>query len=344
MRITTIIYIILFSSLALTVTAQERVYNTFSQDSIGVGETAQLILTVDQSTEPNISSLSLSDIAKMKFFPPSQGPEPEEKQPDITVINYGKWNDKNSDGILEGDEIGWEKIEENGKTLYRNVLDIAFYDFGIYVFEGFNLVLDGSPITTNRAILNVKFKDYNLTVVDSTGMAPIKNIEREGMNLLDLLPIAYVLLGLLVLGGLIFYFIKKRNNADIVEKEEEVIVIPPDVKALTGLKELRGKQLWQKGEIKQYQSELTHIIREYLEGRYGIHALEQTTSEIVKSIDDKSFDQEDQEKLTRILQMADLVKFAKAKPSEDIHETFMEDAFAFVQKTRSLEINKEEEE
>ena len=105
-------------------------------------------------------------------------------------------------------------------------------------------------------------------------------------------------------------------------------------KALSALTQLRTQQLWQKGEIKEYQSRLTYIIREYLENRYEVSALESTTDEIVKNIRSANIDLTDIDSLKRILQVADLVKFAKAKPDESIHDTFMDEAEEFVTRTK----------
>lgn len=104
--------------------------------------------------------------------------------------------------------------------------------------------------------------------------------------------------------------------------------------ALQKLAHLGDEKLWQKGEVKKYQSELTYIIREYLEGRYSIAALESTTSEIIGQLKSTLTDPSHQSSLQRILQVADLVKFAKAKPEEEVHASFLEEAEGFVHATK----------
>jgi len=85
--------------------------------------------------------------------------------------------------------------------------------------------------------------------------------------------------------------------------------------------------------VKEYQTELTYTIREYLENRFGIQALESTTGEINKSLKEVDFDQKHTTNLNNILHIADMVKFAKAKPDETIHQDFMEKARSFVKDT-----------
>ncbi len=94
----------------------------------------------------------------------------------------------------------------------------------------------------------------------------------------------------------------------------------PLEKATTLLQQLESKGLWQKGEIKSYYSELTHIARNYIEEEIHIPAMESTTSELIESLRRAAKQQklklsnETVENLESVLKQADLVKFAKVKP------------------------------
>lgn len=87
------------------------------------------------------------------------------------------------------------------------------------------------------------------------------------------------------------------------------------------LRKLEAQQLWQQGLIKEYQSGLTDIIRTYLMERYSINAPEMTTDEVMRSLTNALFDKKYNQELINILQIADLVKFAKAtlKKTSMIH-------------------------
>ena len=103
--------------------------------------------------------------------------------------------------------------------------------------------------------------------------------------------------------------------------------------ALKKLNTLEDKELWQKGEVKEYQSELTFIIREYLEKRFHVNALEMTTDEIMRAVPEEV----NPDNLKNILQIADMVKFAKANPPADIHSRFMDMAYELVRSTQLKE-------
>jgi hypothetical protein len=127
------------------------------------------------------------------------------------------------------------------------------------------------------------------------------------------------LLGLLLLAGLGalgYWYFKKRQK----EKTEEEVYKTPIEKATNLLNNLEKKELWQRGEVKEYYSELTDIVRNYIEEAIEIPAMESTTSELIEGLKIASrkkkmkLSQETIENLFVVLKQADLVKFAKSKP------------------------------
>ena len=89
---------------------------------------------------------------------------------------------------------------------------------------------------------------------------------------------------------------------------------------------------------------MTYIVREYLEGRYGIQALEQTTDEILGQMKGIQLSAELVPKMTRLLQTADLVKFAKAEPPADYHDNAHALGEEFVRATKQSVLPKTEHE
>jgi hypothetical protein len=172
-----------------------------------------------------------------------------------------------------------------------------------------------------------------VALTDSSTLKPIKDIFLEKATFEDYV-IYFIIFGVLVVvGALIWYFFIRK-------KEEKALPPPPAILpeaheiALEKLYQLSKEELWQKGEVKQYQSQLTEIIREYIGERYHILAMKSTTFEIIQQLKDK-LSTEQTTKLREILEIADLVKFAKAKPPLEINQRFMDDAVKFVKDTRS---------
>ena len=128
----------------------------------------------------------------------------------------------------------------------------------------------------------------------------------------------WVLLALIIASGFGSYFIIKRLQKGKV-KEEEFFASPIE-KAIAYLQNLDKKQLVQKGDVKEYYSEMTDIARTYIEESVHIPAMESTSSELMdslkKAISEKKMfvNREELDKFRQVLENSDLVKFAKSKP------------------------------
>lgn len=130
-----------------------------------------------------------------------------------------------------------------------------------------------------------------------------------------------------------FKFRKKPTSLAAVKLEP---TRPADVIALEQLQQLEQKKLWQEGATKLYHSELSDIVRTYLEHRYTIMAMELTTEETLAGL--KILDQGNKEKLKQLLVLADFVKFAKAEPIHFENELSLKHAYEFIKSTKATTI------
>jgi LPXTG-motif cell wall-anchored protein len=148
----------------------------------------------------------------------------------------------------------------------------------------------------------------------------------------------WVLAGVLLIAAaaaLWFYF-RKRKKPEFVVIEAPKPVVPPHVLALEKLHSLKDKKLWQQDQAKQYHIELTDIVREFLEQRYQIRAMEQTSEEIFASLRPLELSEQNRNRLRQMLMLADLVKFAKATPLNTDNEQSMDNAIDFVKETGAM--------
>ncbi len=139
----------------------------------------------------------------------------------------------------------------------------------------------------------------------------------------------------LIYGGYYFYRKRKKDAGEIVE--EEAPKIAPHILAMTRLKDLKEKRVWQQGNVKEFYSEATEIVRQYFEGRYGIMALELTSDEVFLQLRRFSLDAG----VTRLIESffvdADLVKFAKYTPVPSENEAVIPRALEIVERTMPKE-------
>lgn len=229
-------------------------------------------------------------------------------------------------------ESAWDTTDNGGEITLQKDLTLQVWDSGYYWIPEipFTIIENGSPgvFKTNSIPIAVS----TVALPDSIQLADIKDILYEKANWQDYLPfmLLFVAIGLIISG----YYWWKRHKKQKTGLPPPEIILPAHEIALTALSKLKEKKLWQQGQVKTYQSQLTHIIREYLENRYEIPALESTTDEILRHLKQEDFDDNWKGKLQNILQVADLVKFAKAKPPVDFHDKVWKEAEDFVITTK----------
>lgn len=181
--------------------------------------------------------------------------------------------------------------------------------------------------------------------VDTT--KPIKAIKpplEAPFSIREILPWMLMALGAILITLLIVYVVTRIKRKQPVFSIKPKPVLPPDIVAISGLEKLKSKKLWQAGRIKDYYSELTDIIRTYIEDSFEVKAVEMTTDEIIEGMKRTDISTGSLEKLSKTLVLADLVKFAKEKPLPLDNENSMTNCVDFVNETRIREENNEETE
>ena len=207
------------------------------------------------------------------------------------------------DSIKKGSRL--ELIKKYGLTQF---------DSGKYVIPKLPVIINGKTIFSDS--LKVEVNDVKVDTLKQK-MYDIKDIALVKSPIGNWWIYLLILLALLVVSYFIFRYIQKRKKP--VTKEEEVYKTPIE-KATSLLQMLEKKELWQKGEIKNYYSELTDIARIYIEEEINVPAMESTTSELIEGLRKAAkqkklkLSNETVENLEKVLKQADLVKFAKVKP------------------------------
>src|SRR5690606_17405540 len=130
--------------------------------------------------------------------------------------------------------------------------------------------------------------------------------------------------------GALWFYLKKRQKTPVPTPVEPAPDIPPHELALGKLTALRDQKLWQQGAVKPYHSELSDILRDFLQRRYRIPAMEQTTDEIFTALAATDLPDRQKARLRQVLTLADLVKFAREQPLHTDNEQSMAQAIEFV--------------
>ncbi len=247
------------------------------------------------------------------------------------VINLGQWGQEKS------------RLPNYSRTIVFQAFDTGLYRIPSVVFT---LAAANGVVTTVQSptmLLTVNNPNGMDAVVSPIDIKPIMATEWTFQE--DLLPILkeylpyfILIIALLFLAWRFWLQRKNRQNPPIIAEISQ----PPHIIAERLLAELRAKQLWQNGKTKEYYSELSRILRGYLEDQFKMPALETTTDELMTLLKKRDFSADVLEHAQDLLQTADLVKFAKVEPPIAIHDDFLNHAEAIVAMTKPKPIPIEE--
>ncbi len=232
---------------------------------------------------------------------------------------------------------------ENGKsTIYT--FTISYYDSGSVTIPPIAVNYTSAGDDELKVILSnsVTFTVHTLPVEQQ---AEIKDVKKPLTIPLDWkFVFLIVFIVLIVIALAVFFYLRYKKKKSMLPVKKKIIRIPAHVKALTALDNLEREQLWQKGQVKEYHSNITGIVRNYFEERFNLPALELTTTEQMQQLNKVSSAEKIVEEAEQFLNNADLVKFAKFIPIASVNEEMMKQAKEIVNKTIPTEIEKVEEE
>ena len=161
---------------------------------------------------------------------------------------------------------------------------------------------------------------------------PIQKAPFSWKDFLSLLWIPLIILILLAIIGAIIYLIIKKNKKGYFFTPPPLLA--PHVRAMKSLDKIKKEKIWQQERYKEFYTQLTDVLRRYINERYGINSLEMTSGEILSIIRTKAEEDSVYNNLKQVLSVADLVKFAKYKPFIDENDLSLMNSYFFVNQTK----------
>jgi hypothetical protein len=221
--------------------------------------------------------------------------------------------------MIESYEI--DTTKHNAKYNLIKKYGLTQFDSGVYTIPSQKIIIGTKTVLTDSLKVEV-----NNIVVDTTkqglyDIKPILEVDKSSSNWWKYL--LYIMLILAIVAGLLYWFVWREKP---LTQEEKTALLPPYERAKIALQELDNSEYLQNEEVKEYYSELTSIIRTYLDEKVYDRALESTTEELISRLqllkDGQQIDlsKEDIKTIENILKRADLVKFAKSKPDVALAE------------------------
>ena len=237
--------------------------------------------------------------------------------------------------ILERRPVDTLELDPSFVKLRADYL-ITSFDSGLYYIPPIKVMVDKDPVFSNE--LAIKIVTYNVDTANYQ-LFDIKGVQKPPFVLADYLWILLVILlaAVLGLGGWWLYrrYLKRKAH----QAEEDVLAsLPPHVAAIMALDKLKTDRPWIAGRNKEFYTRLSDILRQYIERRFQVNAPEMTTSDILALFQRDKDTQSVYQNLKQILQLSDLVKFAKLIPLENEHDLSLMNAYLFVNQTKQEEI------
>ena len=232
----------------------------------------------------------------------------------------------------------------DGRIQYNQYLTLTSFEDSLFYIEPLPFVSGDDTVWSESLMLNV----VQPFEIDSTDIAitDIKGIYRAPIWWWGIL--RWVLLALAIVGvGFGGYYLINYLQNRMGKKEEEDLptepLRPAEEVALEKLDAIREQKIWQAGQVKEYHTQLTDVLREYIDRRFEVSSAEQTSDETLRAMRPLLSEKKDIfEQLRKMLTLADLVKFAKWTTTPDENETSLRSAYTFVKETTPVEDVKSE--
>lgn len=230
---------------------------------------------------------------------------------------------------------------KDGRVQYDQYLTVTSFEDSLFYIAPLPFVSGDDTVWSDGLTLNV-VQPFEM---DTTDMAitDIKGVYKAPVwwwGIFRWVLLAVLLAGVGVAGYYLITYLQRRK---LEEAGNEVVtepLRPADEVALEKLDAIKEKKIWQQGQVKEYYTQLTDVVREYIARRFEVSSVEQTSDETLRDIRPLLSERKDlYDQLRKMLTLADLVKFAKWSTTPDENELSLRNAYTFVQETtiKSLE-------
>ena len=230
---------------------------------------------------------------------------------------------------------------KDGRVQYDQYLTLTSFEDSLFYIAPLPFVSGDDTVWSEGLTLNV-VQPFEM---DTTDMAitDIKGVYKAPIwwwGIFRWVLLALLLAGVGVAGYYLITYLQSRKRE---EEGNEVVtepLRPAEEVALEKLDAIKEKKIWQQGQVKEYHTQLTDVVREYIARRFEVSSVEQTSDETLRDIRPLLNERKDlYDQLRKMLTLADLVKFAKWSATPDENELSLRNAYTFVKETtiQSLE-------
>lgn len=224
-------------------------------------------------------------------------------------------------------------VRTDERTLYNFDFTVQAFDPGTVTIPPFSVVPSPGADTVRSGALALKVAPVDVDSLET--IHPMASIVSANTRWYDYIPgwlLWIIVIGVVIAGGVFAYIMLRKRKEEA--EEMKAAPVPPYELAISRLEQLRKSNLVETGQEKQYYTQLVDILRQYLEGRFGINAMEMTSTQIVRALRSNPETRMTADEVRAVLSVADFVKFAKVRPLPDDNVKAFRRAVNFVDITK----------
>ena len=247
------------------------------------------------------------------------------------------------DTLVSGVEIIESQLVDS--TMINDRLQELIYDVVLTSFDSANYqlrnisALVGDSLYTAGDQLSLVVNTVPVDLEHPDQYADIKGQWKPPFVWQDYLIYLYIILAIIALGVATYFLVRylKKRKKSVDEVREEEPLLDPYEEAIQSVAALKSEELWQQNRVKEYYTRLTDILRRYIFRVYGITTLDMTSAEILEAFKSQVGRDKMYTELVRILETADLAKFAKYQPASDENISLLSASVAFIEAQREAQ-------
>ena len=230
---------------------------------------------------------------------------------------------------------------KDGRVQYNQYVTLTSFEDSLFYIEPLSFVSGDQTIQSEALTLNV-VQPFEMDTADMT-ITDIKDVYAGPIwwwGIFRWVLLALGIVGVSVGGYYLITYLRGRFGKREGEVQTPVEPLrPAEEVALEKLDIIREQKIWQSGQLKEYHTQLTDVVREYIARRFEVSSTEQTSDETLRAMRPLLSEKKELfEQLRKMLTLADLVKFAKWTATPDENELSLRNAYTFVKETTILSL------
>lgn len=238
---------------------------------------------------------------------------------------------KNETEMTPGIEVVRTSGDTIGNDIHR-IYVLTAWDEGKYNVPALDIKVNGKDFKTNSIPLKVNTIKVDTARADS--IRPMRDVADNPYSWSEWSPLFWLSILTLVILVVIYYlYVRLRAGKPIIARVRFIHKLLPHEKALQKIEKIKAEHLDKDADQKEYYTELTDALRQYLEDRFDIRAKEMTSSEIISKLENEE-DQSKIAELREVFETADLVKFAKYSVEGNINDMYLTSVVKFIDSTK----------